>query len=216
MGWFIDVAAAMKDRYQLVGAVDDDPSTRALELLASRDVRYLGTTDDWLTSGRSAEYVIGVADPHVRKMLDARFTAKGHTAAILVHPHATLGSLVDLAPGSVVCAGARLTTNILIGRHAHVHVNATIGHDSVIEKYASIYPQGAVSGNCRLQDGATIGAHATVIQGLTVGAWSFVGAGAAVIYDVPEEETVVGVPARSIRRPGAPHAPDSERAPISE
>ena len=46
--------------------------------------------------------------------------------------------------------------------------------------------------------GATIGANATVVCGRTLGAWSFVGAGAVVLQDVPDHGLVVGHPARQI------------------
>jgi len=53
-----------------------------------------------------------------------------------------------------------------------------------------------VSGDCKIGTGATIGASATVLQGLAVGEYSFVGAGAVVVRDVPAHVVVKGVPAR--------------------
>ena len=42
----------------------------------------------------------------------------------------------DVEPGAIVAAGARLTTNIRIGRHFHANLNATVGHDCDIGDYA--------------------------------------------------------------------------------
>ena len=46
--------------------------------------------------------------------------------------------------------------------------------------------------------GASIGANATVVCGATLGEYSFIGAGAVVLGDVPAHALMVGVPARQI------------------
>lgn len=180
----------------LLGVLDDAPSENNLAHLADRGLDYLGTVDTWLTTAPTASYIIGIAHAEHRRAIDTRLTAAGLSTVTLVHPAATIGSRVKLGAGTIICAGARLTTNILTGRHVHVHVNATIGHDTSLGDYASAYPQSAISGRCTIGDGATVGASATVIQGLTVGDSAFVGAGAVVTTEVIPRSTVMGVPAR--------------------
>ena len=51
-----------------------------------------------------------------------------------------------------------------------------------------------------VKKGASIGANATILPGVTVGEWAMVGAGSVVTRDVPPGMTVVGNPARLIRR----------------
>ncbi len=46
-----------------------------------------------------------------------------------------------------------------------------------------------------VKKGASIGANATVLCGITVGRYSFIGAGAVVLKDVPDYALVVGNPA---------------------
>src|SRR3954466_3808503 len=46
--------------------------------------------------------------------------------------------------------------------------------------------------------GASIGANATIVCGTTLGEYSFIGAGAVVIRDVPAFAMMAGVPARRI------------------
>jgi acetyltransferase-like isoleucine patch superfamily enzyme len=55
-------------------------------------------------------------------------------------------------------------------------------------------------GEARVGERSWVGAGATLIQGISIGADVTVGAGAVVIRDVPDGQTVVGVPARSIGR----------------
>lgn len=183
--------------YRLHGVVDDSLSMENRERLEDADVRYLGGVSDLPDAhAEPCLFVIGIANPAVRRRIDVEMRAKGHVAATLVHPSATLGSNVRLGIGSIICPGARLTANIVVGRHVQVHVNATVGHDSQLADFVSLYPLAGVGGNCDLDEGATVGSSATVLQGLRLGVESFVGAGSVVVRSVSDGSTVKGVPAR--------------------
>jgi acetyltransferase-like isoleucine patch superfamily enzyme len=52
----------------------------------------------------------------------------------------------------------------------------------------------------RVKMGASIGSGATILGGLTIGENAMIGAGSVVTRDVPANSTVVGNPARLIRR----------------
>ncbi len=95
----------------------------------------------------------------------------------------------------MIFAGARLTTNIKLGRHVQINQNATVGHDSLLDDYATINPMAAISGNVHVGAAGMVGAGAVILQGLSVGARARIGASACVVRDVPEDVTVKGVPA---------------------
>ena len=65
-----------------------------------------------------AHYAIGIGPPEARRRLDGIATGSGSEAATLVHPQATIASDVRAAPGLVMAAGSRITTNVTVGRHA--------------------------------------------------------------------------------------------------
>lgn len=52
-------------------------------------------------------------------------------------------------------------------------------------------------------EGVFLGLGSVVIDRMRVGAWSIIGAGRAVVADVPPDTTVVGVPGRVISRRAA-------------
>lgn len=145
----------------------------------------------------STDLVLGIGDGRVRRRVAAELPEGTWTVA-LVHPLASVGSDVELGEGTVVAAGARLTTHIRVGCHVYIGPNATIGHDAVLGDHVTVLPGATVSGNVTLGDGATIGTGANVLQGLTVGKGATVGAGAVVTSDVAAGVTAAGVPARPL------------------
>ena len=89
--------------------------------------------------------------------------------------------------------------NTKIGNHVSVNPGCGIGHDAVIEDYATLYWNVTLSGNVRIQEGCEIGSKAVVIPKMTVGRWSVIGAGAVVVKDIPDSCTAVGIPAKPIQ-----------------
>jgi len=189
-------ATAADSVWELRGVVDDQPSEENLRRLERTSVAYLGTTL-WLAhADPSVCFVVAIGSPAVRAALVETLEGSDRKAAVLVHPDATVGSDIDLGAGTIVCAGARLTANISVGRHVHIDTNVTVGHDSVLGDFVRLNPGSAVSGDCIVGDGSLVGAGAVVINGRRVGIGSTVGASACVVRDVAERTVVKGVPAR--------------------
>lgn len=196
----LDVVAASNssgigDKFELLGIVDSAPSLANLARLAARGIPYLGTVSDWLATGHSAQYLIGIGSPIAREQLDRQFQAVGLSAATVVHPAATIGSSVRIDDGAVVCAGVQVSTNVVVGRHVHLNPNSTIGHDSVLHDFVSVNPAATISGDVVVGSRSMIGAAAVILQGLTVGTDAIVGASSCVVRNVESGLTVKGVPA---------------------
>lgn len=149
------------------------------------------------------EFVVSVADPAARRRLAEQMSRAGLVPRTVAHPLAAVGPETSVGPGSVLLAGAYVSSSVVLGRHVHVNYNATVGHDSVLEDCVTVYPGANVSGDVRIGSGASVGSNACVLQGLEVGADAFVGAGAVVTRSVPAGAVVVGAPARALR-PGRP------------
>lgn len=186
-------AMGMDDKLEVLGFLDDgtpDPAT-----LEPYGVSHLGPVDLLDDMDADVQYVIGIGSPEVRRKLDERFRDT-RQSPVLVHESVTHSRAVSFGPGTVVCAGVRLTNNITIGRHVHLNLNTTVGHDARLGDYVTVSPLVAISGYVTLGDEVMVGTGVTLNPGISVGARSVIGSGAAVLKDLPADVTAVGVPAK--------------------
>jgi sugar O-acyltransferase (sialic acid O-acetyltransferase NeuD family) len=182
------------DDLEAIGVLDDN--TPESGLLADYQVRYLGPVTELRHLPADVGYVIGIGDPMTRKRIDEAGMESGRQSPVLVHPTASVARSVQMGPGTVVCAHVSITNHIQLGRHVHVNVNSTIGHDAFLGDYVTVSPLVAISGNARLEGSVFVGTGVTINPGVTIGAGAVVGSGAAVLRDVQNGTTVVGVPAK--------------------
>jgi sugar O-acyltransferase (sialic acid O-acetyltransferase NeuD family) len=183
--------------WDFLGFIDNH--VESPELLAARGASHLGGDEVLEHLPAGTQYVIAIGNGAVRRSLDARATALGLEAAVLVHPTAWIGHhQVTLGPGTIVCAHVSITTNVHLGRHVHLNLNSTVGHDARLADYVTVNPGVNISGNVMLETEVMMGTGASVIQGRSVGAGSVIGAGAAVVRDIPAGVTAIGIPAKAI------------------
>jgi acetyltransferase-like isoleucine patch superfamily enzyme len=109
----------------------------------------------------------------------------------------TLGSRCSVNPFCVLngFGGITIGNDVRIASHT-VILSSTHRYDDVS---VSMHSQGALARETVIGDDVWIGAHSVVLGGVRVGSHSIVGAGAVVVYDVPEYAVVAGVPARVVR-----------------
>jgi sugar O-acyltransferase (sialic acid O-acetyltransferase NeuD family) len=153
------------------------------------------------------DFVIGIGDSALRSKIAQAY--REFNFPTLIHPDCSFGiyqlEQIINKKGSIICAGCRLTNNIILGDFCILNLNTTVGHDSIIGDYVSIMPGVNISGNVEVGDGVFIGTGAAIIQGrvgekLRVGDKTVVGAATLITKSVPMDVTVVGVPFKVISK----------------
>lgn len=175
-----------------------DDATESRDELIGRGFTVIGTPEK-LTQVAN-HYVVAVGDGSIRESIVSRLSEVDALPATLVHPSSTQGAMNRVGVGCVLTAGTRLTTNVSVGVHVHINLNSTVGHDTVIDDFVTIFPGVTISGGVRIGKRSTIGTGANILPGVAIGEDCYVGAGAVVTKDVSDGLTVVGVPARVVPR----------------
>lgn len=145
-------------------------------------------------------YVTAIANASVRSALADTCSAKGLRATTIIHPRVESSEYVTLDAGTIICAGSALTTDIKIGRHVHINLDCTVGHDVGIGDFSTLSPGVHVSGHVMIGHGVFVGTGVTIINGsasdpLVIGNGAIVAAGSCVTKSVLPDSMVAGVPA---------------------
>jgi len=149
---------------------------------------------------RAARPFIALGELNTRRSIIDRLGERTRYAPALIHPSSVVSASARLARGVLVAPGAVINAHARIGPHAIINTGAIIEHDATIGANAHIAPRAAIAGGASVGADTLVGMGACILPGVTVGARCTVGAGAVVMSDVPDAETVVGVPARVIAR----------------
>jgi len=141
----------------------------------------------------SENVIIAIGDNSIRKNISVK-AVNAHWTSI-IHPSAIISNDVYIGEGTVVMAGVIIQPGSKIGRHCILNTGSCIDHDCLIEDFVHIAPKAALAGGVKIGEGTLIGIGSSVVPNVTIGKWSTIGAGAAVICDIPDNCIAVGVPA---------------------
>jgi sugar O-acyltransferase (sialic acid O-acetyltransferase NeuD family) len=184
-------------QYDVVGLLDDDKEMAGVTVDGAP---VLGTIDDapkfthalvlvCLASGKSREAVVErLAALGLR---DARY-------ATAIDPTVECPEGCRIGRGSILLKNVTLTASVTLGAHVVAMPSVTFTHDDDVADFATFAAGVSLGGGVRIGRAAYLGLNCSVRERTSVGSYATVGMGAAVLSNVPDGETWVGVPAHPI------------------
>lgn len=149
--------------------------------------------------------LIAIANSQVREKISRQLEQDAIELWSVQADNVVLMDEVEIAAGTALSPFVSITSNIKIGKCFHANLYSYVEHDCVIGDFVTFAPGVQCNGNIHIHDHAYIGAGAVIKQGtpdqpLIIGRGAVVGMGAVVTKSVPAGVTVVGNPARLLKK----------------
>lgn len=194
--WGARVVAVFDDTEGLLPPFPDVPLHRGWEGFE----RFMAAQEEASDLG----FAVAIGNPHgrVRLRLQERLTAAGLAPVTIAHPRAFIAANATVGTGCQILVDAVVAPEARLGQQCIINTKASVDHECVLADGVELAPGATLCGLVHVDTAAWICAGATVLPRLRVGADAIVGAGAVVTSDVAAGATVVGVPARPVRRQG--------------
>lgn len=151
------------------------------------------------------QVLIAIANSQVREKISKQLEQDAIELWSVQADNVVLMDEVEIATGAALSPFVSITSNIKIGKCFHANLYSYVEHDCVIGDFVTFAPGVQCNGNIHIHDHAYIGAGAVIKQGtpdqpLIIGRGAVVGMGAVVTKSVPAGVTVVGNPARLLKK----------------
>jgi len=143
--------------------------------------------------------MVAVADSRDRKAIVDKLP-KETKYFTFIHPSVQImDDNIEVGEGSFIGANSILTTNIKLGKHTLLNRGNHIGHDCLIQDYFSAMPNAVVGGNVTISNKVYLGSCANIREKINIIDNTIIGMNAAVVKNIIESGTYVGVPAKKIK-----------------
>ena len=182
------------EEWNVLGFIDDN-----INALTGIDCSHkiLGTIDD-CDPKDGVFYAMGIADPSTKKAIALKLKNRGAKFATIIHPTARIGESTKMGEGLVLFTYADLSVNCVIGDFVFMNSFSQVGHDAVIGNYCTLFPNSSIAGGGILGECVLVGTAASTYPNVKIGSYATIGMNSAVIRNVKEHTTVMGVPAKKI------------------
>ena len=154
-------------------------------------------TKSGLDAIKANGYFIAIGDNGLRNKIYTSLQQKLLLPTNTIHPSAIIDASATIAQhGVMIAANATINPLAVIGTGAICNTGCIIEHECVVGDFAHIAPGAVLCGNVKIGNGSFVGANAVIRQGIMVGKNAMIGAGAVVVKNVPDNVTVIGMPAK--------------------
>src|SRR5690606_36484500 len=145
----IDQINIEKLTYEIIGFYDDDKSLPEL----INGIPYMGTIETLLKRDDKISLAIGIGIPVIKEKIIEQLIGNKFEFPTLIHPSVIIGNDdVAIGKGTIVCAGNIITCNIQIKDFVTLNLSCTVGHDTIINDFASFMPSVNISGEVVIKE----------------------------------------------------------------
>lgn len=139
-----------------------------------------------------ASFLLAVADPNIKKQIVETNENRWST---YIHPSCEISPFAKIGKGCVLAPQCIVVGDAIIEDFNFMNTNATVGHDSIVGKWSTMFPNTEICGDCIIGESCIFGIGAYVLPKQTLAANMKVSAGAVVRKSFDQATTLYGDPA---------------------
>ena len=143
--------------------------------------------------------MVAVADSHDRKAIVDRLPKETKYFTFIHSSVQIMDDNIEVGEGSFIGSNSILTTNVKLGKHALLNRGNHIGHDCFIGDYFSAMPNAVIGGNVWIDNKVYLGSCSNIREKIKIVANTTIGMNAAVVKNLTESGTYVGIPAKKLK-----------------
>lgn len=197
----IDDINQVKPTWEVIGFMDDDKNAKLGNIpnigkIEAKSIKKYESYND-------INYYWSLISVNMKDKLlwkIERLNIEKQKFANIIHPTAVISKYASLGTGisiqPQVCVGPECN----IGNHVHMFAQSFVGHGAILEDFSYVANNASIGARVLLKEGSYIGTNAAVREDTIIGKWSVVGMGSVVLSNVSNSTTVVGVPAKPIKK----------------
>lgn len=163
----------------------------------------IGTDDDMAKYADKAVFVVTVGQiksPDLRIKLHKMLAEANCELATIIASTAYVSKYATIGEGTVVMHNAFVNADAKVGKGCIINTSAVIEHEAIVGDYCHISTGAIVNGAAKVEEQSFAGSKSVISQCVTIGRRALIGAGSAVVSDLPADCIAVGVPAKPINK----------------
>src|SRR5690554_701740 len=146
-------------------------------------------------------FTIGIGNPFLRYKLFEKFSKVNGKLTSVISKFSEIGDYgVSIGDGCNILKNVKISNDVKIGKGTMIYYNSVITHDVEIGEFVEISPNVNVLGKAKIGNKTHIATGAIIFPDLKIGDNVIVGAGSIVTKNLPNNCTVIGSPAKIIKK----------------
>ena len=117
----------------------------------------------------------------------------------IIAPTAVISSTAKLGSGISIMPNVVVNAKTILGDGVILNTSCSVDHDCKVAAGVHICPGAHLAGGVSIGICSLVGIGSNIIQGKVIGNDAIIGAGSAVISNIPNNATAVGVPSKIIK-----------------
>lgn len=181
-------------KYEVFGFIDDVKSGSHL------GYKILGNEIEKIENKENYVYFISIGDNNKRKYWYKKILKYNLKIINIIDKNAILSKNITYGRGIFIGKSAIVNSDVKIGENVIINTRSLLEHGSSIGNHSNVSTNTVINGDVKIGNNCFIGSCSVVIGQKKIGDSVIVGAGSVVINDIENNSTVVGVPAKEIKK----------------